>query len=100
MIDISPYCHLQGTGQCLENALYLVVLVLSLSLDVEVHPGSIAQTLEEVQEHLCRHFTDSLAMELSVPYQPGASSKVERHLTQAVVHRQTIAITLNAALVA
>ena len=37
MIDIPTECHLDGSCQSLEDAFYLVVLILSFGLDVEVH---------------------------------------------------------------
>ena len=77
-----------------------MVLVGALSLDVEVHLGSIANGLEEVHEHLSGHFANLLAMELSIPDEPGAPTEVECHLTQTVVHRQAVAIALYATLVA
>ena len=55
MIDISFYRHFDGSGQRFEDALDLVVLVLSFGLDVQVHLRCVAQTLEEVQEHLGGH---------------------------------------------
>ena len=63
--------------QGLEYALYLVVLVLSLGLDVKVHAGSIAQALKEVQEHLRRHLAYLFAMELCIPYQPGPATEIQ-----------------------
>ena len=100
MIDVATDCHFQRTGKGLEDALYLVVLVLPFGTDVEVHAGGVAQALEEVEKHLGRHFTDLLALELSIPHQPGTAAEVEGHLAQTVVHRQAVAVALNAALVA
>ena len=76
------------------------MLVFALSLDVQVHLGSVAQALKEVEEHLCGHLANFFTMELSIPYQPGTASKVEGHLAEAVVHGQGVAITLYAPLVA
>ena len=45
LVDIALHGHLQGTCQGFEDAFNLVVLVLALGLDVEVHAGSIRQTL-------------------------------------------------------
>lgn len=100
MIDVAPYRHLQATGQSLENPLYLMVLVHALGLDVQVHPRRVAQALEEVEEHLGRHVAHFLATELGIPHQPRPSAEIESHAAQAVVHGQTIAVTLDAALVA
>ena len=100
MVYIAVYGHLQRTCQRLEDALYLVMLVFALSLDVQVHLGSVAQALKEVEEHLCGQLANFFTMELSIPYQPGTASKVEGHLAEAVVHGQGVAITLYAPLVA
>ena len=45
-----------------------MVLVCSFCLNVEVHAGGIAETLEEVKEHFRRHLTDLLAMEFGIPH--------------------------------
>ena len=100
MVDVSLHRHFQRASQRLENAFYLVVLVLSLRLDVEVHLCRVAQTLEEVLEHLGRHFAHLLTMELGVPDEPWTASEIQCHLAEAVVHRQTITISLDASLVA
>src|SRR5574344_1122839 len=77
-----------------------MVLVSSFRLDVQVHLSRVAQTLEEMQEHLRRHFAHFFPVELCIPYQPGSSSEVERHLAQTVVHRQTVTVSFYTALVA
>ena len=100
MVYVPFDSHFQRTCQSLEDSLYLVVLILSLSLNVEVHLRSIAKTLEEVKEHLCWHLSNFLSMEAGIPYQPWASAKVECYLTQTVVHRQAVAVALDASFVA
>lgn len=84
MIDVTAHSHLQSSCQCLEDALYLVVLISAFCLDVQVHLSGITQTLEEMQEHLRRHLSYLLTMKLSIPYQPGTTSEVE-----ATLHRQS-----------
>ena len=100
MVDITAYGHFQRPCQRFEDAFYLVVFVVAFSLDVQIHLGSIAETLEKVEEHLCGHFTNALATELSIPYEPGTATEVETDRAETVVHRQAVAVTLNAALVA
>ena len=100
MINVASDSHAQRAGQCFEDAFYLVVLVLSLGLDVQIHLGRIAQALEEVEEHLGRHITDESTVEFSIPHQPGTPAEVEAHLSQTVVHGQGITVALDAALVA
>lgn len=77
-----------------------MMLILALGMDVQIHAGGITQTLEEVEKHLCRHLAHLLTVELGIPYQPRTSTEIEGYLTEAVVHGKTVAITLNAALVA
>lgn len=48
MVDVATDGHFQRTGQCLEDSFDLVVLVLTLGLDVQIHLRSIAETLEEM----------------------------------------------------
>ena len=100
MVDVSFHCHLERASQRLEDTFYLVVLILALSLDVEVHLCCIAQALEEMLEHLRWHFSHLLTMELSIPNQPWSATEVKCHLSKAIVHRQTIAITFDASFVA
>ena len=100
MIDVPAYSHFQCPCQCLENAFYLVVFILSLSLYVQVHARRVAQRLEEVVEHLGGHIADAFATEGGIPHQPRASAKVKAHLAQAVVHRQGITVTFNTPLAA
>lgn len=99
MENITTDRHLERTGQCFEDALDLMMLIGALGLDVEIHLRSIAQALEEMKEHLRGHLSDLLTLELRIPYQPGPSAEVESYLAQAVIHGQTIAIALDAALV-
>ena len=77
-----------------------MMLILPLSLNVQVHPGSVAETLEEMEKHLGRHIAHLLTMELSLPNQPRPAAEIEGHLAKAIVHRQAKAVTLNATLVA
>ena len=77
MIDVSSDSHLQTSSQCLEDAFDLVVLVLTLSLDVEIHFCGIGETFEEMQEHLRGHLTNLLTFELRIPYQPRSASEIE-----------------------
>ena len=76
-----------------------MMLILPLSLNVQVHPGSVAETLEKMEKHLGRHIAHLLTMKLSLPNQPRPAAEIKRHLTQAVIHRQDKAIPANAALV-
>ncbi len=100
MLYIALNGHLQSTCQGLEDTLYLVVLVCALRLDVQVHTGSIRQALEEMQEHLRGHLANLLPVELGIPYQPRTASEIQADHTQAIVHRQGIAITLYSPFVA
>ena len=100
MVDVAADCHFQTSGKCLEDALNLVVLVLTLCLDVEVHACGIAEALEEMEEHLGWHLSNLLTVELGIPNEPWSSTKVKGYGAKAVVHWQRIAIALNASLVA
>ena len=99
-MDVTVDGHLERTGQGLEDALNLVVLVVTLGLDVEVDAGGIAERLEEVQEHLGRHIPHLLAVELGLPHQPGTTREVEGHLAETIVHGQAETVAANATLVA
>ena len=68
MIDISAHSHLQCSGQGFEYPLDFVMFVLSLCLDIEVHPRTVTETLEEMQEHLCRHIPHLLSLEGGIPH--------------------------------
>ena len=100
MVDVAADSHFQRSGECLENALNLVMLVSALGLDVKVHLGSVAKALEEMKEHFSGYIADTLATELGIPYQPRTPTKVKSHTGQTVVHRKAIAIALDAALLA
>ena len=100
MVYVAPHGHFERTGERLEDAFNFVVLVFSFRTYVEVHTGSITKTLEEVQEHFRGHVANILTMELSIPNKPGTSAEVESNRTEAVVHRQAVAIALNTTLVA
>ena len=43
MIDISFQCHFQSTCKRFKDTFYLVMLILSFSLDVQIHFCSITQ---------------------------------------------------------
>ena len=100
MVNVSFYRHFQTACKSFEDAFYLVVLVGAFGLDVEVHACSIAETLEDMQEHLCGHFFNFISMELGIPYKPRTTSKVECYLAKTVVHRQRVAVSFNSSLVA
>ena len=55
MINVAAHSHFQSSCQGFEYAFNLVVLVLAFGLDVQIHLRCVAQTLEEVQEHLGGH---------------------------------------------
>ena len=99
MVDIPSDCHFQGPCQCLEDAFYFMVLVIAFGTDMEIHLGSIAEALEEMQEHLSRHLPDFFPMELRVPNEPRSSPEVQGYLTEAIIHGKAIAIPLDSPLV-
>ena len=76
MINVSTHRHFDTPCQCLEDAFYLMMFVSAFSPDMKIHPCGVAQTLEEVEEHLCGYVTDAFAAELYIPYQPGSATKV------------------------
>ena len=53
-----------------------------------------------MEEHLCWHLANFLAVELCIPYEPWTATEVECYLTETVVHRQGVAVALYATLVA
>ena len=55
MINVAAYSHFQSSCQCFKDTFNLMVLVLAFGLDVQIHLRCVAQTLEEVQEHLGGH---------------------------------------------
>ena len=69
-----------------------------MNLNVEVHVGTVAQTLEEVHEHFGGHLPNHFAVKLRLPHKPAPSTKVKCHSGVAVVHRQHEAISLYASL--
>ena len=99
MFDISLHSHLHGTCKCLEDTFYLVVLVGSFCLDVQVHARTVREAFEEVQEHFRGHLPHLFPLELCIPHQPRASAKVQAHLAQAIVHGQAVSISFYATLV-
>lgn len=79
MVDITMDSHTDGAGEGLEDAFDFVVLILSFSLDIEIHASCVAETLEEVEEHLGGHLPYPFAMKLSIPHEPGATTEVESY---------------------
>ena len=94
--DVAADGLLESAGKSLEDGFDLVVLVVTLRLDVQVHGGGVAEGLEEVQEHLGGHFANLFALEFSVPDQPAAASEVEHYLSHAVVHGEGVTVALYA----
>ena len=41
--DVAADGLLEGAGKCLEDGLYLVVLVVALGLDVQIHGGGVGE---------------------------------------------------------
>ena len=77
-----------------------MVFVVALSFNVEIHPCRIAEALEEMEEHLCRHISDFFPFKFSIPDKPRPSSEIECHLAEAVIHRKRESISLDSPLVA
>lgn len=100
VVYIATDGHLQRAGKSLEDALDLVVLIVAFGLDIKIDAGTVAERLEEVQEHLGRHIADTLAMEFGIPYKPWTSAEVESDLTETIVHRKAESITSDTTLVA
>ena len=99
-VDIASDGHLDGTGQSLEDTFDLVVFVRAFRFYVQVHAGSIAQALKEMQEQLGRHIPYFLTVELRIPNQPRTSAEIKRHTAQAIVHRQTVTVAFDPSLIA
>ena len=94
------YGHFYRAGKGLENTFYLMVLVFSCGRDVKVNQRVIRQALEEMIKEFCGNVPYPLPFEFGVPYEPGTTGKIYCHITQAIIHRQLEAITLNTFLVA
>lgn len=47
MVYVTPDSHLKASCKCFKDAFYLVMFILSLRFDVEIHFRRIAQTLEK-----------------------------------------------------
>ena len=95
MANISLDSTLESLGKCLEDSFYFMMFIGTFCFDVEIHSGIITETLEEMEEHLCRHITNFLSLEICFPYQPRSSSEIQSYLTKTIIHRQTESITLN-----
>ena len=100
VIYIPAHGHLQTSGQRFEDSFDLMMFVDSLGFDVQVHSRAITQALEEMEEHFRRHVPYPLTAEFGIPDEPRAAAEIEGHGTEAVVHRQTVAIAFDAAFVA
>lgn len=100
MFDIALHSHLESTRKRLEDTFYLVVFVSALSFYIEIHASGIGETLEEMQEHLRRHLSHLFSFEFGIPHKPRSATEVQRHLTETVVHWQTVTVTLYTAFVA
>ena len=100
MVDVTANCHLEGSGESLEDTFNLVMLVIAFGFNVKVNASRVGERLEEVEEHLGGNIAYLFAMELGIPHKPGTATEVECHLAEAVVHREAEAITADASLVA
>ena len=94
MMDVATDSHLQCPSQCLEDAFYLMMLIVSFCSYIEIHACTVTEAFEEVEEHLCGHVSYLLAMELRLPYQPGATTEIKGYFAETVVHGQTETVTL------
>ena len=90
MVDVATDSHADGTSERFEDAFNLVVFVLSFGLDVQVHASCVREALEEMQEHLGRHLSYPLTMELGIPDEPRATTEVESNGAEAVVHGEGV----------
>ena len=77
MMNVTAYGHLDAAGEGLEDTFYLMMLVHTLGTDIQIHAGSVAQALEEMEEHLGRHVANLFTGKGGVPYQPGPSAEIE-----------------------
>ena len=100
MVDVTSDSHFQRTGKGLEDTLNLMMLVLSFGTNVQVHLSSIAETLEEVEEHLSRHVADEATVEFCIPDKPWTAAEIEADRAETVIHWQAVAIAFDATLVA
>ena len=81
MVDIAIDSHLKAACKRLEDSFYLMVLIVALRLDVEIDASTVAERLEEMQEHLGRHVSYPFAVELRIPHKPRSSTEIECYLT-------------------
>ena len=98
MVYVAAHGSAEGTGQGFEDGFCLMVLIVAVGLDIEVHQGGVREALEEMEEHLGGHVAYMFAMELGLPDEPGASAEVEGDMGMTVVHGQGEAVALDAAL--
>ena len=98
MVYVTAYGCTESTSQGFEDGFCLMMLVVAVGLDIEVHQGCVREALEEMEEHLCGHVAYTFAMELGLPDEPGASAEVEGDMGMTVVHGQGETVALNASL--
>ena len=98
MVYVAAHGCSEGTGQGFEDGFCLVVLIITIGLDIEIHEGCVREALEEMEEHLGGHVAHVLAMERCLPDEPGTAAEIERHMGMTVVHRQGETVALYAAL--
>lgn len=98
-IRIAAQSYSNGFGKSLENRFYFVVLILAIGLNIQIAARSIAEGFEEMREHFRRHLPNLFPLEICLPNQPRPAPKINRHLRQTIVHRQTKPIPLQTKLV-
>ena len=59
-----------------------MVFVIAFSLDIEISFCTIGKRFEEMEEHFRRHFTDHFPIEICIPLDPVAATKIDRNLCQ------------------
>ena len=109
-MDIAAYSHPDCTCESFEDTFNLVVLVLSLRPDVQIHACSVRKTLEEMQEHFRGHLANLLAIKLGIPNEPRTATEVEGYGAKTIIHGKGVvpcdgvfvskAITFDAAFIA
>ena len=93
------YGEFQRPRKSLKYTFYLMMFVLTLRLHIEIYHSIVGKTLEKVKEHFGRHVAYFFAVKISIPHRPRTTGKVQRNLTQAIVHGKTESVSLYSPLV-
>src|SRR5579864_3237591 len=77
---VSPDCHTDCSGKCLEYGFYFMMFIFTVTCNVQVAMCCIREGFKEMKKHFSWHIPHFLPLKMCIPDNPVSSAKIQEYL--------------------